>query len=119
MRIVGAERAREAIVKLAVVCMRCKGRRVPKWQLHRATRYVGQLTVTEERDELLHRTCRVARVIDDFRRPTNVLPPLFDATLLWMSNDQMVLTGFERDDSIGSITDYAQTWLCEKTTTNE
>jgi hypothetical protein len=101
-------------MKLAVVCLRCKGRRVPKWQLHRAQRFEGQLTITEERDDVLHRTTRVARVIEVEPRPINLLPPLFDATLLWMSNDQMALTGFERVDSTGDYTDYAQTWLCEQ-----
>ena len=101
-------------MKLAVVCLRCKGRRVPKWQLHRAQRFEGQLTITEERDKLLHRTTRVARIIEVERRPVDLLRPLFDATLIWMSNDQMALTGFERDDTSGSHTDYAQTWLCEE-----
>jgi hypothetical protein len=31
-----------------------------------------------------------------------------------MSNDQMALTGFERDDTTGGYADYAQTWLCEE-----
>jgi len=101
-------------MKLAVVCLRCKGRRVPKWQLHRAMRVVGEMTITEQRDDVLHRISRVARVIDFQRRPMDLLPPLFDATLLWMSNDQLALTGFERDDTTGTATDFAQTWLCEE-----
>jgi hypothetical protein len=101
-------------MKLTVVCLRCKGRRVPTWQLHRAVRHVGQLTIIEEHDKLLHRVTRVARVIELERRPVNLLPPLFDATLLWMSNDQMALAGFERVDTTGDYTDYAQTWLCEQ-----
>jgi hypothetical protein len=104
-------------MKLAVVCLRCKGRRVPKWQLHRAVRHVGQLTVTEENDQVLHRICRVARVIEVERRPVDLLPPLLDATLLWMNHDQMALTGFERVDTTGDYTDYAQTWLCEEART--
>jgi len=100
-------------MRLAVVCLRCKGRRVPKWQLHRATRMVGEMTITEQRDDVLHRISRVARVIDFQRRPIDLLPPLFDATLLWMSNDQLAVTGFERVDTTGDFTDFAQTWLCE------
>jgi hypothetical protein len=101
-------------MKLAVICLREKGRRVPKWQLHRAVRFEGQLTITEEHDKLLHRTTRVARVIGVERRPVNLLAPLLDATLIWMNNDQMALTGFEREETGGGPTDYAQTWLCEE-----
>ena len=101
-------------MKLAVICLRNKGRRIPKWQLHRAQRLIGQLTIVEEHDKVMHRTTRVARVIGFERRAVDHLPPLFDATLIWMNNDQMALTGFERDDSSGSQVDYAQTWLCEE-----
>ena len=74
---------------------------------------VGEMTITEQRDDLLHRISRVARVIDFQRRPIDLLPPLFDATLLWMSNDQLAVTGFERVDTTGDFTDFARTWLCE------
>jgi hypothetical protein len=30
-----------------------------------------------------------------------------------MNHDQMALTGFERVDTTGDYTDYAETWLCE------
>jgi hypothetical protein len=30
-----------------------------------------------------------------------------------MSNDQLAVTGFERMDTTGDFTDFAQTWLCE------
>jgi hypothetical protein len=61
----------------------------------------------------------VAKVIGFERRPVDLLPPLFDATLIWMSNDQMALTGFGRIDFTGDYTDYAQTWLCEQATTRD
>jgi hypothetical protein len=100
-------------MKVAVITLREKGRPIPKWQLHRAERHDGHLTIREEHDKALHRTCRIARVVKVNRFAENLLPPLFDATLIWMSNDQMAITGFERDTSTGSLTDYAQTWLCE------
>jgi hypothetical protein len=68
----------------------------------------------EGHDKLLHQSTRVARVIEFERRPVDLLPPLFDATLIWMSNDQMALTGFERVDTTGDYTDHAQIWLCEE-----
>ena len=51
---------------------------------------------------------QVARVIKFQRRPVDLLPPLFDATVLWMSNNQLPLTDFERADSIGDLAHYAQ-----------
>lgn len=101
-------------MKFAVVCLRRKGRPVPKWQLHREPRIEGQLTICDESDKALHRTVRVARIITVERFTRDALPPLFDATLLWMSNGQMALTGFERETTGELITDYAQTWLCEE-----
>lgn len=93
--------------------MRRKGRPVPKWQLHREPRIEGHLTLRDENDKALHRTVRVARVITTERVTRDALPALFDATLIWMSNDQMAITGFEREAIGDLITDYAQTWLCE------
>jgi len=63
---------------------------------------------------VLHRITRVARVIEVERCAVNLLRPLFDATLIWMSNDQIALTGFERVDTTGDYTDYAQTWCASR-----
>jgi len=49
----------------------------------------------------LCRYTRVARVADHQRRPPDKLPPLFDATLLWMRGGRMALTGFERLAGLG------------------
>jgi hypothetical protein len=55
-----------------------------------------------------------APVTGSNRRPVNLRRPFFDPTVIWMSNDQMALTGFERDDTTGGYADYAKTWLCEE-----
>ena len=53
--------------------------------------------------------CTSRQTIDFQRRPVDLLPPLFDVTLLWMSNDQLAVTGFERVDNMGDFTDFAHT----------
>ena len=50
------------------------------------------------------------------RRAPDQLPPLMDATLLWVRGGRMALTGFERLAGLGHHADYAQTWLCEEAT---
>ena len=37
-------------MKVSVVCLRRAGRVVPRWQVHRAERVVGELTVEEQLD---------------------------------------------------------------------
>src|SRR5438552_2860255 len=54
----------------------------------------------------LHRTTRAARVIGAERRSVDLLRPLLDTTLIWMSSSRMALTAFERDDTGGYLTDY-------------
>ncbi len=101
-------------MKVAVVCLRRAGRVVPRWQLHRAERVLGELTVEEQLEPALSRYTRVARVLNHQHRPADKLPPLLlDATLLWIRGGRMALTGFERLAGVGDQTDYAQTWLCE------
>jgi hypothetical protein len=66
-------------------------------KLRRIVALVGR-TITEQRDDVLHRISRVARIIEFQRRPV----------------DQLALTGFERVDTTGDFTDFAKTWLCEE-----
>jgi len=61
----------------------------------------GDLTVEEQLDPALYRYTRVARVIDQQHRPPDRLPPLIDATLLWVRGGRMALTGFERLAGLG------------------
>src|SRR5208283_4953888 len=79
-----AQIAIKEAMKVSVVCLRRAGRVVPRWQVHRAERVVGELTVEEQLDPALYRYTRVARVVDTQHRPTDRLPPLIDATLLWV-----------------------------------
>lgn len=70
---------------------------------------VGELEVTEHRDPALGRAVTLARLLNDHDRGVEILPPLYDARLLWTRDQQMRFTGFERVDDVA----YAQTWTVE------
>lgn len=69
----------------------------------------GALTLTEEFDHALRRCVRVAHL----RRPgpgDDVLPPIRDATVIWMAGNRMTLTGLETDPAQRAL---AQSWYVE------
>jgi hypothetical protein len=79
---------------------------------------VGELKVEEFAKSAFGRTVKVARLTHP-ERPLSapeLLPPLFDVTLLKMDKEHLVLAGIERESIEGRITDYAQTWLARMTT---
>ena len=58
---------------------------------------VGELLLTEHRDDLLRRTTRVATLtgIGD-AKSAELLPALYDATVVWIAPQGLVLSGTER-----------------------
>lgn len=82
--------------------------------MHRAT--IGELIVTEERDDSLGRHVSVAKLMEPGTgRLAEDLPPLRDVRLVRMGSDYMSLTGFERV-RIGMDErdiEYAQSWILE------
>lgn len=99
-------------MRLRVVTTRRRGvSRTPR-EVTRAAGVVGELLVCERLDALLRRTTRVATLttVGD-AKATDLLPPLFDATLLWLSPQGFVLGGTERvtlDD--GQQVELGQAW---------
>lgn len=75
---------------------------------------VGDLTLREERDAILNRYTRIARLAAPAATDTLDVPPLMDATLIELTNERLVLSGIERfeDVAIAKIEDFAQTWVC-------
>ncbi len=67
----------------------------------------GDLRMVEERDPVLRRTCLMARLKAPDQPLTELLPPLKDATLLYMDHSRLVIAGFEQILD----RDYAQTWM--------
>lgn len=100
-------------MRFSVVCMRRAGVPLAKEKLPRQPVEVGELLVVEHLDAALGRTIRVAQLKNPTRpRDGNLLPPLQDVQLLWLSPQGMTLAGFERVAVDKVTTDFAQSWWC-------
>lgn len=83
-----------------------EGKPIPRWQLSTGTWRQGALAVTEERDEVLGRTVRVARLKDD--GAADLLRPLIEPVILKV-DARLILSGMARDETKRRTT--AQTWV--------
>jgi len=96
-----------ALVQVTVVRLRNYGKAVPRWQLSTLKPVSGELRIEEGRSEYLTRFMRTARLLDFSLQRLDALPPLLDASVLWLKPGSMAITGFEQIEDV----DYAQTWL--------
>lgn len=72
--------------------------------------HVGDLTLSESRDQRLSRSVIKARLVDNERgNGTDILAELFDARVLWIEGTSMRMSGIEQ---VGNAA-YAQTWAVE------
>lgn len=91
-----------------VIRQRREGRLIPRHALPVRTQTVrGELRVLEDRDPVLRRVCKVARLVQPDNPTVELLPQLKDVTLLYIDHARIVLTGFEQVLDH----DYAQTWM--------
>lgn len=81
---------------LRVILTRQRGVAQSPRDLAHAEGRVGELLVGERQDELLRRTSRVATLSGGDGRRVDLLPPLYDVTLLWVAPQGFVLAGTER-----------------------
>jgi hypothetical protein len=95
-------------MKVHVRPMRYQGAFMFADELKTAPARSGLLEVVEERDNELGRSTVRARLIDAASR-NFILPELKAASLLWLKDGKMRLSGVESIDS----RDYAQTWSVE------
>ncbi len=93
--------------------LRERGRPLPKHQFAFKQAIAGCLSVHEERDSLLNRHTRVAR-LRETENSNELLPALRDAQLIEMTRERLILSGIERleDITINRVEDFAQTWVC-------
>lgn len=91
-------------MKCYKVDMRFHGVKIPKarWFDRYSGVHQGELELRETTDLQLHRLSRIAKFTYG-----NIVDRLFDAQILWINEDRMMLTGF---DEVGT-THYAQSWL--------
>jgi hypothetical protein len=94
--------------------LRDHGWPIPKYQFAFKEAVEGELSLHEERDEVLNRQTRIARVRSPVATVKLEVPPLLDAQLIEVTRERLVLSGIERheDITIGKVTDFAQTWVC-------
>jgi hypothetical protein len=97
-------------MRVKVIPLREMGRSMKRDAVAKVPKYVGDLSVEEERDHELGRPVVRARLMDVTSGvEADILPRLGDVRLLWARKETMRITGFER---IGGV-DYAQTWSVE------
>lgn len=94
--------------------LRQRGWPIPKYQFAFKGTVEGILTLREERDSVLNRHTRIARLLPTVATQQLDVPPLLDAILVELTAQRLVLSGIERhtDDAIAKIEDFAQTWVC-------
>jgi hypothetical protein len=94
--------------------LRDRGWPIPKYQLAFKDGVAGNLTLHEERDAVLNRYTRIARLQSPAAATKLDVPPLLDAILVELTAERLVLSGIERheDVAIARIEDVAQTWVC-------
>lgn len=93
--------------------MRDCGTPIPRYQFAFKATVAGELTIHEERDQVLNRYTRIARLRPEFGGEL-LVPALLDAQVLDLTRERLILSGLERveDPAILKTTDFAQTWLC-------
>lgn len=95
-----------------VVRLRQKGVLIPRHHIVRAEGAPGEFRLREEHDGEIGRTLRVARLVTRSVAPVDVLPPLYDATVLHAQTNGWTVTGWERGDEATMYqAAYQQTWL--------
>lgn len=95
--------------------LRQRGWPIPKYQFAFKSTVEGILTLREERDNLLNRHTRIARLLPTVAtQKHDDVPPLLEAILVELTAQRLVLSGIERhtDDAIAKVEDFAQTWVC-------
>lgn len=95
--------------------LRERGWPYPRYRFAFLEPITGDLIVFEQRDEILNRTTRVAKLVDpNTGAQVENIPLLRDAQLVGMTRDSLSLSGIERieDAAIQKIEDFAQSWLC-------
>lgn len=99
-------------MKCRIVRMRRDGVVIPKRLLPEQPERRGELSVVETREQNLNRLVRLAKCLYG-TPPREAEMVLYDPQLLWVNEDRLVITGFERVTKEGQEVDYAQSWLCK------
>jgi len=96
-------------MKAHILLMRRNGVALPKRRLFDQYNqgYSGDLSISTTSDQGLHRVVKLAWFVRGLSQYT-----LFEAQILWLEADRMILSGFERVETERGDVEYAQPWLC-------
>lgn len=98
-------------MKFSVYRLRDHGKAIPR-HLRFSKPVIGHLQVADAGMSDLHRTSKVAKVIDDNGSPLPGIAPMCDVTLVEARQGWWTMTGFERiQNELGHDVDYAQSWI--------
>ena len=95
-------------MKLLITPRRSLGQTIPSMPIKRTHVIKGDLVITNEICQPLHRHSNVARVTELYGKRSPLLPELYDATLSAMATEGFTLSGIEL---VGDRW-YAQSWWC-------
>lgn len=93
--------------------LRDSGVPIPRYQFAFKATVAGELTIGEERDQVLNRYTRVAKLRPAYGGEL-LVPMLLDAQVVELTRERLIISGLERieDPAILKTIDFAQTWLC-------
>lgn len=101
-----------------LLCLHRDGVALSKHELSQAETHRGDLVIDEWGEgNAFNRTVRRARLLTtDHSVQVDVLPPLFEPTLVKMTGQRMTLHGYQIHTWQGKAVHYAQVWLLKPTT---
>lgn len=94
-------------MKATVLPTRNHGVAYPRWELKQVACHIGELEIMDTRENGLNRIVKVATLATDYG-----IRELLEVHVVWMTGDKFCLSGFERKNLDGKLTDFAQSWIC-------
>jgi hypothetical protein len=96
-------------MKTIILEMRDFGVARPTGNLRNKSSHKGDLEIIDTRENSYNRIMKLANLKDDNGK---VIKTLYNVSILWLTDDKIGLTGFERVQKDGDLIDYAQSWIC-------
>jgi hypothetical protein len=94
-------------MRVTMITTRLQGVARERGKLASSEAQDGDLEIVETRDGELKRFVKVARLTTLFNTYE-----LVEAQIIWINEDKICLSGFERINRNGRLVDYAQSWVC-------
>lgn len=100
-----------------LICLYKEGVLLDKDALAEAAPHVGNLVIEDWLDgSTFKRLVRYARLLTDARSiPADIIPPLFEPTVIKMTANQMTLQGYQIGTRDGGTIHYMQSWAVRMT----